>query len=691
MFHSIDKITVTYFFAMCFLVSNVTYAQLDSQERLDDIVITGTMRSVKLSESPVHVELYQKRFFTQNPSPNLFDALQLASGVRPQVNCNICATGDIHINGMEGPYTMILIDGMPIVSSLAATYGLMGIPNSIIERIEIVKGPASTLYGSEAMGGLINVILKKSKKERGQIELWGNTWGETNLDASFRTANKEKWQLLTGINAFYNNSKWDNNQDGFTDVALQKRASIFQQLQIFRPQSKRFDLAWRIFAEDRWGGETHWTPEFRGGDSIYGESIQTQRLEFLSTYDLSLKTHLRLQTSAVLHRQQSAYGNSIFNANEFRYFNQLLWQPKIKSHQLLIGAAYRYTHYDDNTVATELISTDSIRIPKPQITPLPGLFVQDELRIHAHTFLIGLRGDYHSEHGFIRSLRVAWKWDMGIIGQLRINAGTGFRTVNIFTEEHAALTGARRLIIEEKIRPEESNNINIAWSKTFAIGTNGFVQSDFHAFRTEFSNRIVPDYEKNNNAIYYYNSGEGSWNQGLSWSLFWQTSRGFSVRVGATYIDANVIRNNNTTPQRPFLTEKLNGTFALQWTSPQKKWECNYNGNVVAPMLLPLASDLDPRPSESPWWSIQNFNIRYKVQKGLSVFAGIQNIWNWTPNKGIPFLLARPNDPFDKTVLFDKGIAQATTDNPYGLTFDAAYVFAPNQGRRMQLGISYSF
>ena len=164
MFHSIDKITATYFLAMCFLVSNVTYAQLDSQERLDDIVITGTMRSVKLSESPVHVELYQKRFFTQNPSPNLFDALQLASGVRPQVNCNICATGDIHINGMEGPYTMILIDGMPIVSSLAATYGLMGIPNSIIERIEIVKGPASTLYGSEAMGGLINVILKKSQK-----------------------------------------------------------------------------------------------------------------------------------------------------------------------------------------------------------------------------------------------------------------------------------------------------------------------------------------------------------------------------------------------------------------------------------------------------------------------------------------------------------------------------------------------
>ena len=104
--------------------ANQTKAQmsLDSQERLNDIVITGTLKSVKLSESPVHVDIYQKRFFTQNPSPNLFDALQLASGIRPQVNCNICATGDIHINGMEGPYTMVLIDGMPIVSSLASVY-----------------------------------------------------------------------------------------------------------------------------------------------------------------------------------------------------------------------------------------------------------------------------------------------------------------------------------------------------------------------------------------------------------------------------------------------------------------------------------------------------------------------------------------------------------------------------------------
>src|SRR5690606_28364296 len=103
-------------------------------------------------------EVYNKAFLRCNPTPSLFESLQMINGVRPQLNCNVCSTGDIHMNGLEGAYTMILLDGMPIVSGLASVYGLTGIPGSLIERIEVVKGPASALYGSEAVGGIINVI-----------------------------------------------------------------------------------------------------------------------------------------------------------------------------------------------------------------------------------------------------------------------------------------------------------------------------------------------------------------------------------------------------------------------------------------------------------------------------------------------------------------------------------------------------
>ena len=104
-------------------------------ETLDEIVISGTLKPVSRLETPVPVEVYTSAFLKKNPTSNVFEALQNVNGVRPQLNCNICSTGDIHINGLEGPYTMVTIDGMPIVSALSTVYGLSGIPNSLVERI----------------------------------------------------------------------------------------------------------------------------------------------------------------------------------------------------------------------------------------------------------------------------------------------------------------------------------------------------------------------------------------------------------------------------------------------------------------------------------------------------------------------------------------------------------------------------
>jgi len=291
---------------------------------LDEIVISGTMRQVRKLDSPVPVEVYHPGYFKKNPTPNIYEALSNVNGVRPQINCNVCNTGDIHINGLEGPYTMVLIDGMPIVSSLASVYGLSGIPNSLVERVEIVKGPASSLYGSEAIGGLINIITKDPlDADLFNLDIMTTSWLENNIDVSHKFKAGKIASVLTGLNYFNYDQIIDNNNDNFTDIALQERFSIFHKWKFERIDNKLFSIAARLYHEDRWGGELDWTPEYRGTENIYGETIQTNRFEFIGEYELPLKEKILLSASYNFHDQKSAYGSTIYDATQEIAFTQL--------------------------------------------------------------------------------------------------------------------------------------------------------------------------------------------------------------------------------------------------------------------------------------------------------------------------------------------------------------------------------
>jgi len=654
------------------ITKNIVLLEDDS---LDEIVISGTLRPVSKTNSPVPVEVYSPTFFRKNPTPSIFESLQNVNGVRPQLNCSVCNTGDIHINGLEGPYTFVLIDGMPLVSGLSTVYGLTGIPQALIERVEIVKGPASTLYGSEAVGGIINVITKKpTNAPILSTDIMASSWGEVNTDISMSYKASDKVQGLLGVNYFNFQNRIDNNSDNFTDLTLQNRISIFNKVNIERKSNKVFTIAGRYVYEDRWGGEMNWEKEFRGGNQIYGESIYTNRWETFGTYELPTTENLSFQFSANGHYQDSYYGETSYDAEQLVGFGQLVYNKQLgKKHDLLLGAAYRYTFYDDNTFAT---LNENGADNNPSVIHLPGVFAQDEISLtDRKKLLLGVRWDHNSMHGNIFSPRVNYKWNSKDKSNIiRLSAGNGFRVANVFTEDHAALTGARTVEFDGDLDPETSWNGNINYVKK--INTeNSFITIDASAFYTHFNNRILPDYETDPSKIIYANLEGTSVSQGISLNADLLFTNGLAINAGATLMEVSVTENG--IKRKQLLTESFSGVWSISYKF-SNDFSIDYTGNLYGPMRLPLLGENDPRDEYSPWFSIQNIQLTKKFANSWELYGGVKNLLNFTPAANS---INSADNPFD--------VGVNTETNPER-AFDPSYVYTSNQGIRAFAGVRYT-
>ena len=629
--------------------------------RGEEVVVTGSMRETYVKDSPVKVEVVRTERLEQGAvTSNLMDVMNRVNGLTTQLNCAVCGTNAIRINGVEGPNTAVLIDGMPIMGALASVYGLNGIRPSIIDQVEVIKGPQSTLYGTQALGGVVNIITKTPATTPSlvtDVYVRSTQEGSVTVAASPTVGRFEGFVSGNGVMMEH---FFDDNGDGFADEPMHSRLALFGKGTLStRDGTPVLDVAAKVYGENRTGGVAEFSDDLRGSNTIYGESIYTRRGEFMADYrPAALDQRGRLRTALTVHDQDSYYGTEHYDAQQSIAFGQATWDATLSDAvQLLTGATVRYETYDDNTPATANGADRRF---------IPGVFSQADVHTGPVTTQAGLRLDHHSEHGVIPAPRLSVKYSPTPQTTVRASSGTGFRVVNVFTEDHAALTGSREVVFAEDLDPERSWSVTGSVEHTFPVRANPLTLT-VDGFYTRFANKIIPDYDQDPRLIVYENLDGASVTQGLSVGVDQNlTVPSLSYNAGFTLMDVFTEVGGTETPvtYAPDYTGIVGATYQVRSIGV----EVDYTARLVGPKRMP---QFEGTADTSPAYATHDLKITKAFGDvnsargiGVDAYLSVENLFDTTQD----------------SPLIDPG-------NPFGPSFDTVYTWGPIVGRTVALGL----
>ena len=634
----------------------------------EEVVVTGTMRETYVKESPVTVDVVSSERLEQGQSSaNLMDLIGSVGGLSTQLNCGVCGTNAIRVNGVEGANTAVLIDGMPVMGALASVYGLNGISPSIIDQVEVLKGPQSTLYGTQALGGVVNIITKNPANTptlSADVYAKSTQEGSINLAAS---PQKGRFKGFVSGNAVRMENDIDDNGDGFSDVAKRSRIALFGKGTVTgKHGEQRLNVAAKVYGENRTGGPPAFRDDLRGSDRVYGESIYTRRAELLTEFrPPGLDERLRLRGAFTYHDQDSYYGTEHYVGTQHVAFGQATWaQPVTASLRVLGGVSARYDVYDDNTPAT---TTAERRF-------IPGVFGQAEYTVGDVTLLGGLRFDHHDEHGLVTAPRASAKYSPSERTTARASVGTGFRVVNVFTEDHAALTGSRELVFAEELAPERSRSVTASVEHIVPFGGHPLTVS-VDGFYTRFSNKIIPNYDRDPDLIVYENLDGFSVTRGFTVGLN-QNFTTFPVSYNASFTLSDVYTDENGDREAVTYAPDFTGNLGLTYSVSSIRTTVEYTGSLTGPKRMPdLYVETFGRDRWSPTFTTHDLKVTKTFRDvngadgvGVDAYLSVENVFDYT--QGTP--LVGQNDPFGRQ-----------DDKP----FDTIYTWGPVLGRTFSVGV----
>jgi len=632
-------------------------------ELLDEIVITGTRTFKRQNNSAVIVNILNSESLNSLQACNLSDGLKFQPGLRVETDCQTCNYTQLRINGLGGGYSQILINGRPIFSPLTGLYGLEQIPVNMIERIETIRGGGSSLYGSSAIGGVVNVITKIPKNDNFEVNY---TYQNINSGADDHMVTGNATVISksekAGVSLFINNRNrdlYDHNDDNFSELTSLKNNSFGANAFFLPSENQKLEVSFSKLNEYRYGGEMVDRPSYltqqaeeRTHDVVMG-SLDYQ-INFnndnssLITYFAGQQTD-RDHYTGIFPDDEDEIQNHIENAPYGTSKTTTLQGGVQLNHRLndFLNGTNVLTIGSEYLVDDVLDVIDSYNYKIDQTTKNLGTFFQSDWEITQKLNLLsGFRVDSNNlVDNLIVSPRFSLLYKSESNVQLRATWSTGFRAPQAFdTDLHIAFAGGgvSRISLDDDLVEEQSNSFSasINYDKSTENFIAGFTVEGFYTKLKDafYLNPIGEDefgqrFEKQN--------GDAAVVQGITietranYKRKMQLEAGFTLQTSEFSTAVETIEG--LTPRREFLRTPNKYGFATLSYIPNNKFNTNLNYVYTGDMLIAhfagapeqTVNEYKTTPSfhEFSWRTSYRFDID-NIGAGLEVFGGIKNIFN---------------------------------------------------------------
>ncbi|WP_417427989.1 TonB-dependent receptor domain-containing protein [Halpernia sp.] len=609
---------------------------------------------------------------------NLSESFETNATVDVSYSNAVTGTKQLKMLGLDQKYTAITQELLPQVRGLSAAYGLNFIPGKWIGSIQLTKGGSTVVNGYESITGQINTeLLKYAEKPETAINLFVDSNLRTEMNLTSTQVLSEHWNqsfLIHGNGTFSNE---DSNNDGFLDQPKGNQINVAYLLNYSDLDHSGLMSHFGInyVKDERNGGQKGYDfQKPQNTQSLYGVGINTSRFQFWNKTGYVFKDKpgqsIGWMNQVTFHQQNSSFGLRNYDAKETSYYSNLIFEGILgnTNNKFKTGASFMYDSFDENYL-TQNYKRNEIA---------PGIFFEYTLTGVKYTLVAGVRTDFHNLAGTQFTPRVNFKYDISPKTILRLSAGKGFRTANVFAENQQYFASNRTIEIKNNggniygLKPEIAWNYGASLQQEFKfLNRKSSVVLDF--FRTDFTHQVLVDLYQSPQKLIFYNL------EGSSFANSFQAQWDFSIyknldfRLAYKYYDvqANYISGKK---EVPFIAKNrgfANVSYATDKTDKGAFWSFDLTYNLVGSQNLPTTAS-NPQEfqlgQKSEAFSTLNGQIAKNFNDKFRLYLGAENITSYQQDR--PILDAK---------------------NPFGNYFDAGMVYAPIMPVNFYLGVDFKF